>query len=277
MSFTFTRGSTPASNQYAVWIEDTEGALVKTLYVTNFTANGGYTTREDSVPTWVAKAGPATMSADEIDAVSGATPQAGNVTYTWDGTDLDGNKVPDGIYTFYLEGTLYWSSRVLASGRVTLGGEDQAVIPVTSEFSSADATNRDMLTNVSASYFANTDSMEDENMNTSTISAGGPMSPEDALEYMKNTPDLVIVEVNAPEWKLDTGFTGALWIPHTEMEERYNEIPEGVPVILHCGAGVVSVPAYETLLEKRPDIPMLSYIAGRPPVAEYNAWFASQN
>ena len=51
-----------------------------------------------------------------------------------------------------------------------------------------------------------------------------------------------------------------------------NEIPSGVPVILHCGAGVVSGPAYETLMEKRKDIPQLSYIAGHPPVDEFNKW-----
>ncbi len=51
-----------------------------------------------------------------------------------------------------------------------------------------------------------------------------------------------------------------------------NEIPSDVPVILHCGAGVVSVPAYETLMEKRKDIPQLSYIAGHPPVDEFNKW-----
>lgn len=37
--------------------------------------------------------------------------------------------------------------------------------------------------------------------------------------------------------------TGAMWIPHDEMAKRYDEIPEECPVILHCGAGVVSVSA----------------------------------
>lgn len=105
----------------------------------------------------------------------------------------------------------------------------------------------------------------------------GGLTPEAALDYMKRTPNLVIVEVNTDYWKLKTGFIGALHIPHDQMEKRYKEIPSGVPVILHCGAGVVSVPAYETLLEKRPDIPELSYIAGRPPVAEYNAWYRKKH
>ena len=100
----------------------------------------------------------------------------------------------------------------------------------------------------------------------------GGLSPEDALEYMKTTEGLVIVEVNTAQWKKETPFIGAMWIPHDEMAERYDEIPEGCPVILHCGAGVVSVPAYETLIEKRPDIPELSYIDGAPPIKEYNEW-----
>ena len=111
---------------------------------------------------------------------------------------------------------------------------------------------------------------------TETKRLGG-LTPEAALEYMKKTPALVIVEVNTDYWKLKTGFIGALHIPHDQMAKRYGEIPRGVPVILHCGAGVVSVPAYETLCEKRPDIPELSYIAGRPPVAEYNAWKQKEN
>lgn len=101
----------------------------------------------------------------------------------------------------------------------------------------------------------------------------GGLTPEAALEFLKSTPDVVIVEVNTDYWKLKTGFIGALHIPHDQMASRYNEIPRGRPVILHCGAGVVSVPAYETLCEKRPDIPVLGYIAGHPPVAEYNKWY----
>lgn len=108
------------------------------------------------------------------------------------------------------------------------------------------------------------------------VNALGAMSPEDALEYMKSTPNLVIVEVNAPEWKLRSGITGAMYIPYTEMTERYDEIPEGCPVLLHCGGGVVSIDAYEILQEKRPDIPELSYIAGAPPVKAYNEWLAAQ-
>lgn len=105
------------------------------------------------------------------------------------------------------------------------------------------------------------------------VSHLGGLSPEDALEYMKSTPDLVIVQVTPEENKLEPGFIGAMYIPYTELETRYDEIPREVPVILHCRRGKASVPAYEILLEKRPDIPELSYIAGEPLVDAYNAWY----
>lgn len=150
--FNFTRGTTPASNQFAIWIEDSNGNLVKTLYVTNFTANGGYTRRAESIPTWVSKANPAELPDAEIDSISGATPRAGTFSYTWDGTDKNGNMVAKGTYTVYVEGTLYWTSSVLFHGDFEFGGEAQEDILMISDYTEDEATNRDMLTNVSATY-----------------------------------------------------------------------------------------------------------------------------
>lgn len=114
----------------------------------------------------------------------------------------------------------------------------------------------------------------EKDVKNSTHLLGG-LSPEAALDYMKTTKNLVIVEVNTARWKKAVPFTGAMWIPHDEMEKRCKEIPSGRPVILHCGLGVVSVPAYEILIKMRPDIPELSYIDGAPMIAEYNEWIAS--
>lgn len=38
ISFDYTRMSTHASNQIAVWVEDKSGQLIKTIYVSDFTA-----------------------------------------------------------------------------------------------------------------------------------------------------------------------------------------------------------------------------------------------
>lgn len=107
----------------------------------------------------------------------------------------------------------------------------------------------------------------------------GPLSPEEALEYMKNTYDqgLVIVDVTPPEFKLESGFTGSLFIPYTELDTRFDEIPAEKPVILHCVRGRASAKAYPILEEHRKDIPVLSYIAGEPLFEEFNTWLSEQS
>ena len=97
----------------------------------------------------------------------------------------------------------------------------------------------------------------------------GAMKPKEALEYMLHTPDLVIIDTREPQY-IDKQFNGCLSIPYTQMAERYKEIPEGRPVMLHCGLGWVAPKAYKTLVEKNPKIKELSYIDGAPLFDEYN-------
>ena len=115
-----------ASNQFAVWIEDTEGNMVKTLYATRFTANGGYKNRTDAIPTWVEKSGLASMEKAEIDAITGATPKSGTLSYVWDLKDESGNRIAPGKYTFCVEGSLRWKNRVLYSGTIEVGDSQAA-------------------------------------------------------------------------------------------------------------------------------------------------------
>ena len=114
VSFRYKHMSTHASNQIAVWVEDESGKVVRNVMVTDFTAGRrGYLNREDALSHWVSAASPADMSDEEIDAISSATPNAGDLEYVWDMTDDSGNRVPAGRYTIKIEGTLYWSSNVL--------------------------------------------------------------------------------------------------------------------------------------------------------------------
>lgn len=152
LKFDFNRASTPASNQYAIWIEDSKGNLVRTLYASDFTANGGYRYRPDSLKFWVRKSNLASMSDSKVDAVSGATPRAGQQTYIWDCKDDQGNIVPNGEYHFYLEGTLYWSSDVLFSGSFTVGGESMNTIQIAEKYTENTETNRNMISSVTATY-----------------------------------------------------------------------------------------------------------------------------
>ena len=155
ISFTYQRASTMASNQMAVWVEDVDGAIVKTLLVTDFTAGRrGYRNREMSLPAWVAAADPESMSDQEIDAVSCATPGQGRLSYLWDFTDDLEQPVPEGVYTIHVEGTFFWESDVVYTAIVdTANLVDE--IAVEMERTAPDThDNEDMITDVSVTVIS---------------------------------------------------------------------------------------------------------------------------
>ena len=130
ISFNYTRQTGPGSNQYAVWIENASGEVVKTLFVTEFTSKGrsrdgskparGYTYRTSCMPTWVKHADAENLTDEQMDAFTGATPAQGGVqTFTWDFTDQAGNAVPKGTYRFYVEATYNGPSVVTYTGTVS--------------------------------------------------------------------------------------------------------------------------------------------------------------
>ena len=160
VSFDYAKQSGTASNQFAVWIEDMDGKLVKTLCATEFTAKGGYKNRPDSIAVWVSKA----IGVSDFDAVASATPKSsGEVSYVWDLTDEAGEAVPPGTYKFLVEGTLRWKNYVLCTGEIGIGGADastQAVAGFAFEGEGRQpaldksAVETEMITNVKAEYIA---------------------------------------------------------------------------------------------------------------------------
>jgi hypothetical protein len=155
LSFNYQKQSGAGSNQYAVWVENSEGKVVRTLVVTSFTSKGrggrrGYTFRPTCVPTWVKNAGAEQMTDEQIDAVTGATPkESGKQTFTWDFKDADGKEVPAGDYKICLEATLYFNSVILYSG--TFSTKDKAGdIKLSSTLTEEDEAHKNMITEVKA-------------------------------------------------------------------------------------------------------------------------------
>ena len=160
VSFNYQRQAGPGSNQYAVWIENEKGEVVKTLFVTSYTTKGrarggeqpkrGYIVRPTCVPTWVK-----TVKADEktdqqLDAITGATPQTGGTqTFTWNFTNQEGKAVPQGMYKVVVEATLFFESDIIYSG--TFSTKDKAGdITLISTLTKEDEQHKDMVTNVRA-------------------------------------------------------------------------------------------------------------------------------
>jgi hypothetical protein len=147
ITFSFTRLSGRATNQFAVWIEDAQGKYIQTLYATRYTANGGWKQRETSIPVWVKKSGLSDMTKSQIDAFTGATPRAGTLTYTWNGTDSKGAVVPAGEYIIYLEGTLRWENQVICRAPFRLG-QGAATPQVSIEYKGDSTEDRAMIGDV---------------------------------------------------------------------------------------------------------------------------------
>ena len=160
VSFNYQRQAGPGSNQYAVWIENEKGDVVKTLFVTSYTTKGrarggepakrGYIVRPACVPTWVKTVKANEKSDQQLDAVTGATPQAGGTqTFMWDFTDQEGKAVPQGNYKVVVEATLFFDSDIIYSG--TFSTTDKAGdIKLTSTLTKEDEQHKDMVTNVKA-------------------------------------------------------------------------------------------------------------------------------
>jgi len=147
MAFSFTRQSGAASNQFAVWIEDSGGRYIKTIYATRYTANGGWRQRATSIPAWVRRSGLSGMTTAQIDALTGATPRTGSLAYTWDGTDSQGAAVPNGNYFMILEGTLRWGNQVLYRAPIRLG-QGPAAAEVSVEYTGDPGAERTMIGDV---------------------------------------------------------------------------------------------------------------------------------
>jgi len=152
VSFVFHRQYGMSSNQFAVWIENANGSHIKTLYTTRWTADGGWKIWDVLLPDWKNAAQPQKKSPKAIDAVSGATPSTGILSYTWNCKNENGEIVPAGEYQYFVEGNLRWANRVLYTGKIIIGGSAQQS-EGKSEYFSDYIDERIMITNVIVKYY----------------------------------------------------------------------------------------------------------------------------
>jgi len=142
-----------ASNQLAVWIEDSHGAFVRTVFATDFMARRkGYIRRPQSCPEWVKASGLANLPDAAIDAVSGPTQKPGHVEVSWNCTDMNGKAVPQGVYTYKIEGNISWDKRVIWEGKIQVGKSDSASTAVPTYIPDSARTARTLLTEVTAKF-----------------------------------------------------------------------------------------------------------------------------
>jgi hypothetical protein len=122
ITYTWTRIQSHGSNQIAVWIEDTLGNYISTVFATRFTAKGGYIRRPVSLSEWTSKFDLKKATKEQVDAISGSTPQSGRQSVTWNCKDMKGNIVPEGIYVVRMEANIHDMDKMFFRCKIILGG-----------------------------------------------------------------------------------------------------------------------------------------------------------
>ena len=158
VSFDYTKQSGPGSNQYAVWVENENSDVVKTLFVTHFSALGrsrngepadrGYHYRPSCVHNWVKNVNADALTDEQMDSFTGATPaESGLQSFIWDFTDQAGNPVPKGTYKAIIEADLHdWTLKTFT---VEISkGQKPGVVEYVEDYSQPDEEYEGMVTNV---------------------------------------------------------------------------------------------------------------------------------
>jgi len=136
VDFTYSPSATgQIRNPYvAVWIEDTDGNLVRTISVWFEQSQKG--TR------WLSDLSQWASVTDQVSStVTGATRAPGSYSLVWDGTDDDGNLVAEGDYVLAIETAREHGPHSVTTATITLSGAATTVqLPDETEIVGASAT-----------------------------------------------------------------------------------------------------------------------------------------
>ena len=122
VSYTWSKIKSYGSNQIAVWVEDTKGNYICTLFATRFTVKGGFLKRPLSLSEWTLKSDLKNATKPEVDAITGATPTSGKQSLTWNCTDRSGKIVPNGTYVLRMEANIHDADKMFFRGEIKVGG-----------------------------------------------------------------------------------------------------------------------------------------------------------
>jgi len=108
-----------SSDQLVIWLEKPDSTFVKTLFISDYLAYGGFALTTICTD-WSGRAAWKNITKEEFDAVTAATPIHGNVEFDF---EIQKEKVPDGEYNLFIEVHLAEDYNELYSGTVNLRDE----------------------------------------------------------------------------------------------------------------------------------------------------------
>lgn len=88
----------------------------------------------------------------------------------------------------------------------------------------------------------------------SETSALANVTPQEALTYIEQTPNVFILDVRTPGEFAQKHLPNAVNIPVEELKGRLAEVPEDRPVVVYCRSGMRAGNAGALLNQARPEM-----------------------
>lgn len=88
----------------------------------------------------------------------------------------------------------------------------------------------------------------------SEVSSLASVTPQEALAYIEQTPDVFILDVRTPAEFAQKHVPDAVNIPVEELEGRIDEVPADRPVVVYCRSGVRAGKAGAMLNQAKPEM-----------------------
>jgi hypothetical protein len=142
-------GSVDPTYHTAIWLEDTTGKLVQTLFVSNELSTTYYESGK-ACPDWVKQAGWAKATRSLINAVTGPTP---NVSSGMMSFDLGEKGIAPGKYRFRFQVNINDDYNVLFQGDLVVGNSEQELKIETLYLPSKPDIGTDVVKDVKAHYY----------------------------------------------------------------------------------------------------------------------------
>lgn len=88
----------------------------------------------------------------------------------------------------------------------------------------------------------------------SEVSALTSVTPQEALAYIEQTPDVFILDVRTPAEFAQKHIPDAVNIPVEELKGRIDEVPADRPVVVYCRSGMRAGKAGAMLNQAKPEM-----------------------
>ena len=139
--------------QTVIWLEDADSQFVKSLFVSDWLAYGGYAYQRYTIcPSWNSKADWQNISAEEFDVATGATPKIGQNSFNF---AFKENNLKSGKYICNIETHISENYNIRYSGEIIAKSDTFSVVPIPYFIPEQHPQAGDVLYDVKMKYYFN--------------------------------------------------------------------------------------------------------------------------